>query len=219
MNGVTAWSECVAGESPNYTPETIDTAWIAITKWVAPRVLGTAFAAAGRRPRRAGQGLPRPQHGEGRRRDGHLGARRRRRRDCRSAGCIGGTRTSIATGISLGIEKSPAALVAKARAAVAGGLSQGQDQDHAGIRRRVRARGARGARAVGAAHGRREQRLHARRHRSARGARHARPDDDRAAARLGRHRSPRASCSSASRRRSVSTSRSRRSTARSTCTR
>ena len=25
VNGVTTWSECVAGESPNYTPETIDT--------------------------------------------------------------------------------------------------------------------------------------------------------------------------------------------------
>jgi len=34
---------------------------------------------------------------------------------------IGGTRTSIATGISLGIERTPAALVAKARAAMAEG--------------------------------------------------------------------------------------------------
>src|SRR5688500_20337173 len=42
-DGVTAWSECVAGEYPNYSPETIDTAWHAITEWVAPRVLGRSF--------------------------------------------------------------------------------------------------------------------------------------------------------------------------------
>ena len=42
--GATAWSECVAPELPNYTAETIDTAWIAIRDWVAPRVLGRSFA-------------------------------------------------------------------------------------------------------------------------------------------------------------------------------
>src|ERR1043166_8574411 len=30
-DGVTAWSECVAGEQPNYSDETIDTAWLAIS--------------------------------------------------------------------------------------------------------------------------------------------------------------------------------------------
>jgi len=29
-DGVTAWSECVAFELPNYSPETIETAWLAI---------------------------------------------------------------------------------------------------------------------------------------------------------------------------------------------
>jgi O-succinylbenzoate synthase len=47
VDGVTAWSECVAGEAPNYSPETIDTAWIAITQWVAPRVIGKSFAQPG----------------------------------------------------------------------------------------------------------------------------------------------------------------------------
>jgi O-succinylbenzoate synthase len=37
--GASVWSECVAGETPNYSPETIDTAWLAIEQWVAPRVL------------------------------------------------------------------------------------------------------------------------------------------------------------------------------------
>ena len=42
--GGVAWSECVAGEQPNYSAETIDTAWYAIQQWVAPRVLGVRLA-------------------------------------------------------------------------------------------------------------------------------------------------------------------------------
>ena len=43
VSGARVWSECVAGETPNYSPETIDTAWIAIEHWVAPRILGHEF--------------------------------------------------------------------------------------------------------------------------------------------------------------------------------
>jgi O-succinylbenzoate synthase len=39
----TGWSECVAGENPNYRAETLDTAWLAIREWVAPRVLEFFF--------------------------------------------------------------------------------------------------------------------------------------------------------------------------------
>src|SRR5437763_16776610 len=39
-DGASTWAECVAGEQPNYSPETIDTAWFAIREWLAPRVLG-----------------------------------------------------------------------------------------------------------------------------------------------------------------------------------
>ena len=45
-DGTTGWSECVAGEQPNYSSETIDTAWLAIREWLAPRVLGRAFDAS-----------------------------------------------------------------------------------------------------------------------------------------------------------------------------
>ena len=43
-DGVTAWSECVAFQLPNYTSETIDTAWLAIREWLAPRILGRELA-------------------------------------------------------------------------------------------------------------------------------------------------------------------------------
>ena len=42
-DGTVGWSECVAGEQPNYSAETIDTAWHAIREWIAPRVIGRAF--------------------------------------------------------------------------------------------------------------------------------------------------------------------------------
>jgi len=117
VNGVTTWSECVAGESPNYTPETIDTAWTAITQWVAPRVLGKEFA----QPGDIHVALDKDFRGHNMAKAavemGMWGLA------ATAAGLplgkfIGGTRTSIPTGISLGIEKTPAALVDKARAAV-----------------------------------------------------------------------------------------------------
>src|SRR5438067_2594194 len=42
-DGASAWSECVAFDVPNYSPDTVDTCWLAITEWIAPRVLGTPF--------------------------------------------------------------------------------------------------------------------------------------------------------------------------------
>ena len=43
-DGYSAWSECVAGERPHFSAETIDTAWLAVKEWIAPRVLGQGVA-------------------------------------------------------------------------------------------------------------------------------------------------------------------------------
>lgn len=43
-DGAEAWSECVAHESPTYSSETVDTCWPAINDWLAPRVLGQEIA-------------------------------------------------------------------------------------------------------------------------------------------------------------------------------
>src|SRR5258708_21846083 len=50
QEGVTGWSECVAGEFPNYSAETIDTAWHAIREGLARRGVGSPV------PRRGGVG-------------------------------------------------------------------------------------------------------------------------------------------------------------------
>ncbi len=114
-DGITGWSECVADDLPNYSPETIDTAWLAIREWVAPRVIGKTFS----HPREVSAALERDFRG-------HLMAKAAvemgtwelaaRREGAPLAKLLGGTREKIATGISVGIQKNPAALVEKASA-------------------------------------------------------------------------------------------------------
>lgn len=42
-DGNTAWSECVAQELPDYSPDTVDTCWLALYEWIIPAVLGRSF--------------------------------------------------------------------------------------------------------------------------------------------------------------------------------
>ena len=119
-SGAVAWSECVADDTPNYTSETIDTAWLAITQWIAPRVLGCRFDGPGDVFAVLEQDFR-----------GHLMAKaavemgmwglEATRLAVPLARLIGGTRTQIPVGISLGIQESPAHLVEKVRAALADG--------------------------------------------------------------------------------------------------
>ena len=119
-DGVEVWAECVAGEQPNYTAETIDTAWHAITTWIAPRVLGQRFdSPAAIRPALELNFR------------GHPMAKAAVEMGCWAlaatrageplARFLGGTQPRILTGISLGIQASPEALAEKARAAKAAG--------------------------------------------------------------------------------------------------
>ncbi|MGD2154929.1 MAG: o-succinylbenzoate synthase [Gemmatimonadales bacterium] len=119
-DGVTAWSECVAGERPNYSPETIDTAWLAISEWVAPRVLGHEFAG----PQEVDAALRRDFRGHNMAKAAlEMGAwaLAAERRAVSLMAVLGGTRAKVATGISLGIQPDPESLVAVARDALAQG--------------------------------------------------------------------------------------------------
>lgn len=118
--GACAWSECVAGEAPNYSPETIDTAWTMTERYVAPRILGRTFE----HPGEAHTVLERDFRGHQMAKAGvemglwGLAATIAGEPLSRF---IGGVRHAIAVGISLGIQPTPDALVARARAAVAEG--------------------------------------------------------------------------------------------------
>src|SRR5882762_3295342 len=46
VDGVIGWAECVAGESPSYSPETADTAWLMLREYLWPLIKGKDFAAA-----------------------------------------------------------------------------------------------------------------------------------------------------------------------------
>jgi O-succinylbenzoate synthase len=114
-DGVTAWSECVAGEAPNYSPETVDTAWLALRQWIGPRVLG--------RPLLPDQVLATLEQDF----RGHRMAKAAvemgawalaaARANTSLARLLGGVKDRIPVGISLGIQSRPADLVDRAKAA------------------------------------------------------------------------------------------------------
>lgn len=121
--GVHTWSESVVDDSPNYSPETIDTAWPTIVRWLAPRLLGVHIQS------------PSDVHGilahDVR---GHSMAKAALEMGCWAIASIkaglplarflGGTRDEIATGISLGIQASPEVLIEKAAKAAAEGYQK-----------------------------------------------------------------------------------------------
>jgi o-succinylbenzoate synthase len=45
-DGVTGWGECVAGERPSYSPETIETAWLILRDFIWPMIARKEFSAA-----------------------------------------------------------------------------------------------------------------------------------------------------------------------------
>src|SRR6202022_5068708 len=46
VDGVTGWGECVAGEDPHYSPETVETAWIALRHYLWPLIKGKEVSSA-----------------------------------------------------------------------------------------------------------------------------------------------------------------------------
>src|SRR4029079_5802728 len=126
-DGASVWSECVAFEAPIYTAETIDTAWLAVREWLAPRLLGHAVDRAADVHARLATNIRGHSMAKGALEMGcwaleavqlgrplsrHLGGGR------------AGLRDSVPTGISLGLQATPAALVERARAAVAAGYQK-----------------------------------------------------------------------------------------------
>ena len=135
-DGARTWSECVAFQLPNYTSETIETAWMAIREWLAPRVLGREFTG----PDDVHAVLERNIRGHNMAKAavemGCWGLTATTRNTSLSA-LLGGTRDRVPTGISLGIQAEPHLLVERAVAAVTAGyrkikvkIQPGQDIDY-----------------------------------------------------------------------------------------
>ena len=117
--GVTAWGECVADDHPYYGPETVETAWHIITAFLAPLVLGADFA----HPRDVFPAMHRVR--------GHHMAKAAlemaawdlaaRQAGVPLSALLGGTRTAIASGVSVGIQDSLEQLVDRVGAELADG--------------------------------------------------------------------------------------------------
>ncbi|MBR9988804.1 MAG: o-succinylbenzoate synthase [Gemmatimonadetes bacterium] len=135
-DGCTAWAECVAGEQPNYSADTVDTSWLALSQWFGPRLLGTQVDRATEVDALLAKGV-----------HGHRMARatlemamwglQAKRSGIPLSQLLGGTRADLEVGISIGIQDSPAALVERARAALASGyrrikmkIEPGSDVEH-----------------------------------------------------------------------------------------
>ena len=120
--GITAWGECVAGEHPHYSDECVETAWYAITRELAPAVIG-------KRLNRAGNCVPYFAQIRGHRMakasiENALWAAEAVEKQLPLWKLLGGTRKEINCGVSIGIQDSPEQLEVKVETELAAGYQR-----------------------------------------------------------------------------------------------
>src|SRR6202042_3184499 len=121
-DGLTAWGECVAGEHPYFSDETIDTAWLITESELAPRLLDADIERGGSCPNIFRQVR------------GHRMAKaalenavwdlEAQVEKISLAELLGGIRSVIACGVSIGIQPSPAQLMKKIATELAAGYQR-----------------------------------------------------------------------------------------------
>jgi O-succinylbenzoate synthase len=122
LDGVTAWGECVAGEHPYYSEEAIETAWYVIQEELVPMLLGRSVG--------SGREVPALMQ----RVRGHRMAKaalenavwdgEAQIRHVPLWKLLGGSRTEIACGVSLGIQDTPEQLLDKVEAELDAGYQR-----------------------------------------------------------------------------------------------
>lgn len=120
--GLRAWGECVAGEHPYYSAESIDTAWYVTTQELAPALLG-------KRLERAADCVPLMARVRGHRMakaalENALWTAEAEARRVPLWKLLGGTRKEIACGVSIGIQDSPEQLMEKIETELAAGYQR-----------------------------------------------------------------------------------------------
>ena len=121
-NGVEGWGECTAGEGPFYSDEWTDSAWTTLVEFLAPMALGKQIDSAAH-----AFSLMKPVRG-------HRMAKATIETACwdleaKSAGVplwkhLGGTRTEVSSGVSIGIQDTPEILLEKIRKEVDAGYQR-----------------------------------------------------------------------------------------------
>ena len=122
VDGVTGWGECVAGESPYYSPETTDTAWLILREFLWPMIKGKEFASAGevwnllRRVR--GHNMAKASL------ETAVWDSEAKQKGVPLSKLIGGVREEIASGVSIGIKESLDELAATVQKELAAGYQR-----------------------------------------------------------------------------------------------
>lgn len=121
-DGAEGWGECTAGEGPFYSEEWTDTAWATLAQFLAPMIVGKRVESAGQI-----LSLMKPVRG-------HRMAKAAIETACwdleaKNAGLplwkhLGGFKTDIACGVSIGIQNTPEALLEKIETEVSAGYQR-----------------------------------------------------------------------------------------------
>jgi len=122
VDGISAWGECTAGENPFYSYETVETAWLILRDYLWPLARGKEIASAAD----VWEMLGRVR--------GHNMAKaaleialwdaEAKQKNLPLAKLLGGTRKEIPCGVSIGIQPTPAGLIAKVEEALAAGYQR-----------------------------------------------------------------------------------------------
>jgi O-succinylbenzoate synthase len=121
-DGLTAWGECVAGEHPYFSAETVDTAWTICETELVPRLLEKELVGGGSCPalfcqvrgnRMAKAAL-----------ENAVWDLEAQKKKMPLAELLGGTRSVIPCGVSIGIQSSQAALMEKIEEALEAGYQR-----------------------------------------------------------------------------------------------
>jgi O-succinylbenzoate synthase len=121
-DGLTAWGECVAGEHPYFSEETIDTAWIITETELAPKLLGAELTGGGDCPN-----VFRPVRGHRMAKaalENAVWDLEAQMEDLPLAALLGGTRKVIPCGVSIGIQPSLERLLDKIDTELAAGYQR-----------------------------------------------------------------------------------------------
>ncbi len=122
VDGVTGWGECVAGETPSYSPETTETAWHILHEHLWPLVAGKDFSDAGKI-----WDLLEPVRGHNMAKgalEAAIWDAEAKKKGVPLWKLIGGTREEIASGVSVGIKDSLDELVAAVKKELAAGYQR-----------------------------------------------------------------------------------------------
>src|SRR5215469_14431202 len=118
-DGPEGWGECVAGEHPHYSEESIDTAWYAIEHYLAPALLGKTIMKASEAPalleRIRGHRMAKGAL------ENALWDAEAQYRSVPLRKLLGGLRAEIPCGVSIGIQNSEEELLEKVETELAAG--------------------------------------------------------------------------------------------------